>query len=429
MQPDPTNNTTQGKSSQTELMISRLRRAHLQREVLPTSWRSALKWAVMVTLALRIGLGLVMGTAWMIVKPHLPTGALVSNELYDGLPVLSGTPLDAILGVWVRWDAVHHLNLARLGYFQAPAGDSVFYPLYPAVTRLTASLTGGDFIIAGLLVSTLACIFLLALLYRLAERHFGEETARWSVIVLAVYPLSLFLIAPYSESLFIALCLAAFLAAEDRRWWLAGIAGFLAALTRPNGILIPVGLAYLAWRQGHDQSTKVISRQSIPILGGLTLPVLGSLIFLAWRSASGFDSIGQILNDHSGLIMADPLTGLITAIGQWLRVHDLHTTLDVFSALIFIALIALMMVRPRWRRWEWIAFAGANMLLFLSKKSFIASSLQSMSRYVLVLFPAFILLGNLLAQRSRRTRLVTIALSSTGLIALSAAYTLWIFVG
>ncbi len=429
MQPDPANNISQGKSSQTELMIKRLRHAHLQPAAQPQSWRSALKWAVLSTLALRIGLGLVMGTTWMIAKPHLPTETLASGAIYDGLPVPSDAPLDAILGVWVRWDAVHHLNLARLGYFQAPPGDSVFYPLYPALTRLTASLTGGDFILAGLLVSTVACILMLALLYRLAERHHGSETARWSVIVLAIYPLALFLIAPYSESIFIALCLAAFLAAEDRRWWLAGMAGFLAALTRPNGMLIPAGLVFLAWRQARDQSIRLISRQSIPILGGLTLPVLGSLTFLGWRSVSGFASIGQILNDHSGLIMADPLTGLITAIVQWLHVHDLHTTLDVFSALIFIILIILMMVRPRWRRWEWIAFAGANMLLFLSKKSFVASSLQSMSRYVLVLFPAFILLGNLLAQRGRRLRWVYIVISSAGCIALSAAYALWIFIG
>ena len=74
-------------------------------------------------------------------------------------------------------------------------------------------------------------------------------------------------------------------------------------------------------------------------------------------------------------------------------------------------------------------FAGANMLLFLSKQSFVASLLQSMSRYVLALFPAFIALGDWLSHRSRRARLIYIALSSTILIALSAAFSLWLFVG
>lgn len=127
--------------------------------------------------------------------------------------------------------------------------------------------------------------------------------------------------------------------------------------------------------------------------------------------------------------MADPLTGLLSALAQWLRVHDLPTTLDAASAVGFIIMIALMAARPRWRRPEWLAFAGANMLLFLSKQSFVASSLQSMSRYVLVLFPAFIVLGDWLSHRNRRIRLIYIAISSIILIALSAAYSLWLFVG
>ena len=394
------------------------------------TWRSAFLWALFATLVLRIGLGSVMAAAWIVAKPHLPSDVLTSLEFYDGLPVPTSSPLDALIGVWVRWDAVHHLNLARLGYFQTPTGDSVFYPLFPNITRLVATLIGGDFIVAGLIVSTLACFLMFALLHQLTEIHYGPNAARWSIIALAVYPTGLFLVAPYSESLFIALCLAAFLSAHDRRWWLAGIMGFLAALTRPNGMLIPVGLVWLAWQQWREDRHGLIGgRQILSRLAGLSLPVLGSLVFLTWRSASGFAPIGQLLEDHSGLIMADPFTGLITAIIQWLRVHDLPTTLDVFSALIFIALIVLMIVRPRWRRWEWIAFSATNMLLFLSKKSFVASSLQSMSRYVLVLFPVFILLGDFLAKQSRRTRLFYTILSSTGLITLSAAYAFWIFVG
>ncbi len=370
-----------------------------------------------------------MGAAWLVAKPYIPVEAYSNSTLYDGLPVPFTSPADAALGVWVRWDAVHHLNLARLGYFQVSEGDSVFFPLFPALTRLTALITGGDYIIAGLVVSTLACVAALTFLYMLTETYYGPNAAKWAVAVLATYPTAVFLIAPYSESLFLSLILAAFLAARMRRWWLAGTTGFLAGLTRPNGMIISAAFLLLAWQEWREDRPSLLERRTVSLLGGLLLPLAGGLAFLAWRSASGFPPISQILEEYSGLVMADPLTGLIAAIAQWLRVHDLPTTLDVASALGFIILIVIMVLRPRWRRPEWLIFAGANMLLFLSKRSFVASSLQSMSRYVLVLFPAFIVLGDFLSSRGRNTRLLYTALSSAALIVLSMAYGLWIFVG
>jgi hypothetical protein len=403
--------------------------ASLKSISIPPNWREALRWAFIATLTLRLGLGLVMGAAWLVAKPYLPVEAYSNSALYDGLPVPFTSPADAALGVWVRWDAVHHLNLARLGYFQASEGDSVFFPLFPALTRLASLLTGGDYTIAGLVISTLACVAALALLYMLAETYYGTLPAKWAIVVLAAFPTAVFLVAPYSESLFLSLTLAAFLAARKRRWWLAGVMGFLAGLTRPNGMIISAAFMLLALQEWREDRPRLLGRRSVSMLGGISLPLIGGLAFLAWRSANGFPPISQILEEYSGLVMADPLTGLTTAITQWLRVHDLPTTLDVASALGFIALIAFMVMRPRWRRAEWITFAAANMLLFLSKRSFVASSLQSMSRYVLVLFPVFIVVGDWLSSRSRWTRLLYTVLSGAMLILLSVAYSLWLFVG
>jgi len=45
-----------------------------------------------------------------------------------------------------------------------------------------------------------------------------------------------------TESLFLVLSVAAFRAAQVGVWWAAGVAGGLAALTRPTGVLLPAGL-------------------------------------------------------------------------------------------------------------------------------------------------------------------------------------------
>ena len=61
-----------------------------------------------------------------------------------------------------------------------------------------------------------------ALLYRIAEPRLGADGARRAVLYLALFPTALFLQAVYSESLFLALTLGAFLLAERSRFLAAG---------------------------------------------------------------------------------------------------------------------------------------------------------------------------------------------------------------
>jgi hypothetical protein len=120
---------------------------------------------------------------------------------------------------------------------------------------------------------------------------------------------------------------------------------------------------------------------------------------------------------------------LASAIIQWVHVHDLQTTPDLFSALFFIFLGIVMFANRRWLKVEWLTYIAINLLIFLSKESFQASSLQSMARYVLVLFPVFIALGDWLRSQNRLTRLIYTTISSTIMIALSTLCTLWVFIG
>src|SRR5207248_4000927 len=98
----------------------------------------------------------------------------------------------------------------------------------------------------------LAALLLLAPL-TLACGGSDDDAAR-AVFYAAFFPTSYFFSMPLPESLFLLLTVAAFLAAQRDRWWLAGVAGALAAATRPAGILLLPALALLAverrvWRR------------------------------------------------------------------------------------------------------------------------------------------------------------------------------------
>ena len=129
-----------------------------------------------------------------------------------------------MIDVWARWDSDWFLRIAEHGY-SWPSSTPAFFPLYPfLVAGLGWVLLGHD-VLAGLVISLAAGAAAFALLYRLTEGRLGEGAARRTVLFLAVAPTSLFFGAVYSESLFLLLAVAAFLAAERGRFWQAGRAG------------------------------------------------------------------------------------------------------------------------------------------------------------------------------------------------------------
>lgn len=92
----------------------------------------------------------------------------------------------------------------------------MFFPLYPAVTRVFSVFTGGRLFMAGTLVSLLASGVCAALLYDLANMHLGRRRARLAVAYFLLNPMSVFLACAYTEALFIALTLAAICPASAR---------------------------------------------------------------------------------------------------------------------------------------------------------------------------------------------------------------------
>jgi Gpi18-like mannosyltransferase len=174
--------------------------------------------------------------------------------------------LHGFLEIWDRWDAPHYVDLALLGYRATDPGMAVidgyrrafpgdlplyivFFPLFPWLMSAVAFVVR-DPIAAGFVVSGVASLFVAPLLYRLVRADYGREVGLLAAWFLLIFPTAYFLHIGYTESFFLALVLGSFLAARTDRWWLAGILGAFAALTRINGlVLIPALLAevWMAW--------------------------------------------------------------------------------------------------------------------------------------------------------------------------------------
>jgi Gpi18-like mannosyltransferase len=107
--------------------------------------------------------------------------------------------------------------------------------------------------LAGVVISNVSFFIALVLIYRLTTLEWGENVALTTLWVIALCPAAPFFGAVYTESLFIALMAATFLAARRHHWWLAGLAGGAAALLRNPGFLIAGALLLEAWQNRQDK--------------------------------------------------------------------------------------------------------------------------------------------------------------------------------
>jgi hypothetical protein len=152
---------------------------------------------------------------------------------------------NAIVAPLARWDSYWYLTVARFGYAHVRQ-RMAFYPLYPALIHVLGWITGSD-LVAGVLISLVALAIAMVLLHRLVSLDFGEEIATTTILLLAFCPVSFFLSAVYTESLFLALSIGSIYAARRERWMLCGVLGFFAATSRNGGIalILPTAIIYL----------------------------------------------------------------------------------------------------------------------------------------------------------------------------------------
>ncbi len=155
---------------------------------------------------------------------------------------------DTLVAPFARWDSVWYLAIAGNGY--GGGAREAFFPLYPLLVKVAGAPLGSA-LLGGALASTALLGVALVLLHRLVALDFGRPVARNAVLVTALFPMSFFFSAVYSESLFLALSVGAVYAARRERWALAGALGALGAATRSAGVLllVPLLILYL-WDTG-----------------------------------------------------------------------------------------------------------------------------------------------------------------------------------
>lgn len=171
------------------------------------------------------------------------------------------------LNPWTPFDTQWYIDIATNGY---QAHSTSFFPLYPWLISL-AGTNPVHMATLGVLISHLALLVALWLLFQLTKHEWGEGHAHTTVWLLAFSPAAPFFGAAYTESLFLALTAGTFLSVRQQRWWLAGGLGMLAALLRNPGFLIAAALAWEAWDQHRQYHSGQWAAWMLPLGGFLAV--------------------------------------------------------------------------------------------------------------------------------------------------------------
>lgn len=345
--------------------------------------------------------------------------------------------LGYVTDVWARWDSVFFLQVAKHGYDHTVAATKAFFPLYPTLVGGLGRAFLGHYVLAGLAISLACCLGAFFLLYRIAEARLGADGAHRALVYLAIFPMSLFLGAVYSESLYLLLVLAAFVFAERGEWTRAGLVAGLALLTRSTAVALLPTLAVLAWRSPQR-------RRAFAWLG--LAPALFAIyplvLWLEVGDALAFQDAEGLWRRH--LSPAGPLGGIWDGLRAgwagvrqlvsgshthvyWTAVHGIdpmRAAVENLEGLAFLVLFVALTV-VAWRRFgaPYGLFAACSLALPLS----VPSSwwpLQSMPRFGLVIFPLFLALAAISGARPR-VHTAVVAISALLLGVAVVQWTLW----
>ena len=307
-------------------------------------------------------------------------------------------PLSTLWLQWNQWDALQFQHIADYGYNYR---HTAFFPLYPLLMRFGKLFTHNNGLLSGMVIANLAGLVMLIVLYQLVYEEFGKEQAQRTVLYLSIFPAAFFFMAAYNESLFLCFVLMFFYLMRHERWCLAGICGFFAVLTRSAGILLMVPFVYEYLRQRQFQLRKI--RVNIISL----LSMLGALIAYACYC---YYRVGSFLafsesQQAWGRYLAFPGYNLWLAFkaifhsSGFLSFVALRTWMDIIPDVFVFVLLLCALVGPwRFRRSQMV-YVLYGMLVFIYAQLYpVISSgnpmaLEALSRYLLEVFPAFIVLG------------------------------------
>lgn len=276
-----------------------------------------------------------------------------------------------------NWDGGHFVGIAQKGY--SLDSQYAFFPLYPILINFLNKITNNYFV-AGILISVLSAFFGLHLLYALIAKELDKKIAEKVVLSLIFFPTSFYFLTVYSEGLFFLLTVATFYFLKSNKLFLATMVALLASATRLAGVAVVFALIAHVYTTGGKTKKNWIVLLS-------PLGFIAYSIFLYTQTSDPFYFVTAEKNWQRSINFP--------WIGFWETIKNITTPgfINQYFNYVFDLLFAIFGAGLVIRSFRFLPLKYAIYALASISIPLLTSSLSSMPRFLVVIFPIFILIG------------------------------------
>lgn len=276
-----------------------------------------------------------------------------------------------------NWDGGHFIGIAKNGYSEN--SQYAFFPLYPMLIIFFNNFIG-NFPLTTFLINLTCLFFGLQFLYRLIIKDFSKDLAKETIILLLFFPVSFFFLAAYSESLFFLLAVLAFYFLRSNKIFWATIFASLAFATRITGLTLVFVLFLQIFLTGG------INRKNWYVI----FAPLGFAIYCWYLYTQTGDPFYFITAEGNWQRqLSTPLFGFWQSINIILKEQ-----INKSNYMVFVDLVAAIFgLGLAIRSFRFLPISYSTFALISVLVPLFTSSLSSMPRFLLPIFPLFITLA------------------------------------
>jgi Mannosyltransferase (PIG-V) len=317
------------------------------------------------------------------------------------LAAVRSQPLPGFFDLWLKWDAVAFVRIALHGYTSTltEPHPTAFFPLLPMLLRglMAIHFSGAG---AGLVLAGISSLIAFFYLYRLAETELGPNSGRLSVWYLALFPASVFLVAGYTEPLFLAGAIAAFFYARQGSWPKVALPAALATASRFAGIFVlaALGVEMLL------QQRKASGRQTLEAVGALAVGALPAVAYGYFLSRARSDPLFYFTDERLGWHrrLVSPITSFLNTF------QHPGAPLEIAAALVALGFVVWAL---RWKEWSYAVYLGLLLTSLVTSTYYL-----SIPRLLLSMFPIPVFLAAVTRDRPDGSRLLLVASGALALV-------------
>ncbi|MBD3363272.1 hypothetical protein GF362_06135 [Candidatus Dojkabacteria bacterium] len=280
--------------------------------------------------------------------------------------------------IWGCKDSGWYVNIALQGYSMQKnflgQTNLAFFPLYPYLMKFVGFLIGNRPFIAGIIISNIFLLVSLIYLYKLIKLDYEKQIAMKTARYLLLLPVAFIFSGVFTESIFLALTVMSLYYAKKDKWLISGICGFFSSLTKVTGFLLLVPILIILLKKIKYNFSKLEFKHLYTLL----IPAGFGLyyIFLYINSGNFFEYFA--IQEAWGRDILNPLSIILSGVISSSFTYNFLAGYTIISMILLLSFIKKIKL-------EYFVYSIYTLFIPLF------SSLESIPRYTLVIFPfAFI---------------------------------------